>query len=134
MNRDTLAPGDEADDRVGRRRLAAAREPRHQPIDTDDEYAAAPRAGLALARDDLRLCRRRFRVRRLRDRLDGRMHLPRVDVVARVCREELVQLAEARLRRDRVELQRRLAMAREIALLRLTPSTYCPRALPRALD
>ena len=42
MNRDAFAPRDEADDRIRRRRLAAARETRQQAIDADDEDAAGP--------------------------------------------------------------------------------------------
>ena len=37
MDRDALAPGDVTDDRIGRRGLAAARESRHQPVDTHDQ-------------------------------------------------------------------------------------------------
>ena len=39
MDGDALAASDEADDRIGRRRLAAAREPGQEPVDADDEDA-----------------------------------------------------------------------------------------------
>src|SRR5690348_18186982 len=39
MDRDSLAARDEADDRIRRRRLAAARESGQQPVDADDEDA-----------------------------------------------------------------------------------------------
>ena len=53
---------------------------------------------------------------RLHDRLDRGLDLPRVDLVAADGGEELVRALEAGLRGDRVEIDRRRAGARELAL------------------
>ena len=92
MDRDALAARDEADDRIGRRGLAAARERGHQPVDADDQDAAAGSPALRWRVDDFGLgARRRRRPRPARAR---RGSLParclRVDLVARQRREQLV--------------------------------------------
>src|SRR5919201_3164572 len=53
VDRDALAARDEADDRVGRRRLAAARKAGQQAIDTDDENPLAAVRRATASRNDL---------------------------------------------------------------------------------
>ena len=104
MDRHALAAGDEADDGIGRRRLAAASKAGHQPIDADDENAAARAAGAAFLRDDFRCLDRRGLD--VCDRLDCGLHVLRVDVVTRERRKEFFELRKSRFCRDGVELQR----------------------------
>src|SRR5690349_24137514 len=100
MDRDALAARDEADDRVRRRRLAAARESGQQTIDADDENPVAAVGSAAASHDEFRLGGSGRR-KRLRERRDRGLHLAAVDLVAREWREEIVGAREPRLRRDR---------------------------------
>src|SRR5262249_19889794 len=76
---DALAAGDEADDRIGRRWLAAACEPGHQAIYADDQDAAAGARRPALARQHRFVsCGRRGS--RLGKRVNRSLHLPRVEL------------------------------------------------------
>ena len=116
MDRDPLAARDEAHDRVGGRGLAASREPRQQPVHADDENAVAAAGGTAAPHDDLGLGARRRRRGGLRDGRDRGLHLPAVDLVAGERGEEILGFREAGLRGHRVELERGLPEARELAL------------------
>src|SRR5206468_263873 len=120
VDRDALAARDEADDRVGRRRLAAARETGHQPIDADDENAAARARRLALARDDAFLFRARRQCFGSADRADGLLQGAQVDLGARHGCEEVIDLRVSRLGGDRFELERGHARTRKLALDLLT--------------
>ena len=76
-----------------------------------------PRAGCAAAaRDDFGLGGAGCAAAGCATRVDRRLHLLAVDLVARERGEQILGLRETRLGRERLELERRLAQARELAL------------------
>ncbi len=86
-----------------------------QPIDADDENAAAGAGGLALARDD-RFCRGVRHRLGLADGADRGLQRAQVDLGARHGGKEFVDPGVARLGGHRLELERGHAGARELAL------------------
>ena len=131
VDRHALAARDEADDAVGRRRLAAAREHRHQPVDAERRGCRCPPPPPCSARRSPGSASfgRSVRASGCTTRLDRSLDLPRVELLAPDRGEEIVGLLEARLFRDRVEIDRRRAGARELALDRPRGRA---RAFPRA--
>ena len=105
MNGNTLAAGDETDDRIRGRRLAAARKPCHQAIDANDENSAASAGGLALAWQN-RVVDARCRDVGFRKRLNRCLHLTRVEFRTSHGCEKILELGEARLAGNRFKIER----------------------------
>jgi hypothetical protein len=107
VNGDALAASDEAQERVRRRRLAAAREAGHQAVDADDEYSAACPFSLAAVGDHRFFGPGGKRFIGLACRVDGLLQRSRVDLRTRDRREKIVQLGNAGFVGDRFEIDRR---------------------------
>src|SRR5207237_5937257 len=110
VHRDALTARDEAADRIGRHRLAAFGELRHQAVDTaDGEHAAALRRRRPLRRASAgefglrprtssRICQMR-----VPELAQGGLELAQVDLVARYGDEKIFRLLEAEPRRQALQ-------------------------------